>query len=73
MLSIEGEQTYPAAGGAHSGVLGAAVAPAQGMIAFVDDGTARLRRPKRDNVSCECSASARGCSSRTTCSVAVPW
>jgi hypothetical protein len=39
MLSIEGEQTYPAAGGAHSGVLGAAVAPAQGMIAFVDDGT----------------------------------
>ena len=38
-LSIEGEQTYPAPGGAHSGVLGAAVAPTQSMIAFVDDGT----------------------------------
>src|SRR5262249_37538033 len=38
-LSIEGEQTYPAAGGAHSGVLGAVVAPTQGVIAFVDDGT----------------------------------
>jgi hypothetical protein len=38
-LSIEGEQTYPAAGGAHSGVLGAVVAPSQGVIAFVDDGT----------------------------------
>jgi hypothetical protein len=38
-LSIEGEQTYPAAGGAHSGVLGATVAPTQGMIAFADDGS----------------------------------
>jgi len=38
-LSIEGEHTYPAAGGAHSGVLGAVVAPTQGMIAFADDGT----------------------------------
>jgi hypothetical protein len=38
-LSIEGEQIYPAAGGAHSGVLGAAVAPTQGMIAFADDDT----------------------------------
>ena len=38
-LSIEGEQTYPAPGGAHSGVLGAAVAPTQSMIAFADDGT----------------------------------
>jgi hypothetical protein len=38
-LSIEGEQTHPAAGGAHSGVLGAAVAPMQGVIVFADDGT----------------------------------
>ena len=38
-LSIEGEQTYPAVGGAHSGVLGATVAPTQGMIAFADDGS----------------------------------
>jgi hypothetical protein len=38
-LSIEGEQTYPAAGGAHSGVLGATVAPTQGIIAFADNGS----------------------------------
>ena len=37
-LSIEGEHTYPAAG-VHSGVLGAVVAPPQGMIAFVEDGS----------------------------------
>ena len=38
-LSVEGEQTYPAAQNVHSGVIGAAVVPAQGMIAFADDGS----------------------------------
>ena len=38
-MSIEGEQIYPAAGGAHSGVLVAAAVPAQNMIAFADDGS----------------------------------
>jgi hypothetical protein len=38
-LRIEGEHTYPAAQNVHSGVLGAEVAPQQGMIAFVDDGS----------------------------------
>jgi hypothetical protein len=38
-LSIEGEHTYPAALNVHSGVIGATVAPMQGMIAFADDGS----------------------------------
>ena len=38
-LSIEGEHTYPAAQNVHTGVLGATVVPAQGMIAFAEDGS----------------------------------
>lgn len=38
-LSIEGEHTYPAAQNVHSGVLGATIAPTQGVIAFAEDGT----------------------------------
>ena len=38
-LSIEGEHTFPAAQNVHSGVLGATVAPVQGVIAFAEDGT----------------------------------
>jgi hypothetical protein len=38
-LSIEGEHVYPAAQNVHTGVLGANVVPAQGMIAFAEDGS----------------------------------
>jgi hypothetical protein len=38
MLSIEGEHTYPAGGGAHSGVIGALAKPVGGILAFADDG-----------------------------------
>ncbi|MGB6348764.1 MAG: hypothetical protein WBG10_01930, partial [Pseudolabrys sp.] len=38
-LSIAGEHTYAAKLNVHSGVLGADVQPAQGMIAFAEDGS----------------------------------
>jgi hypothetical protein len=39
-LRIRGEHVYPAAQNVHSGVLGANVKPAQGLIKFADDGSA---------------------------------
>jgi hypothetical protein len=37
-LAIKGEHTYPAAMNVHSGVIAAQVKPANGMLAFADDG-----------------------------------
>lgn len=39
MLKIDGLQTYPAKLNIHTGVIEAEAKPAQGMIAFADDGT----------------------------------
>ena len=38
-LQIEGEHTTPAAGGAHSGVIGAEASPDGDILAFAEDGT----------------------------------
>jgi hypothetical protein len=38
-LRIEGLQVYPAALNAHTGVLGAEAKPADGILAFAEDGT----------------------------------
>jgi hypothetical protein len=38
-LTIEGEQTYPAAQNVHTGVISAAAKPSDTMLAFADDGS----------------------------------
>ena len=43
-LQIEGEHTTPAAGGAHSGVIGAEASPDGDMLAFAEDGSTPFDR-----------------------------
>src|SRR5262245_22223890 len=45
-LAIEGEHTLPAAGGAHSGVIGAEAKPDGGILAFTDDGKVPFEEAK---------------------------